>query len=235
MKIEVDLHTHSNYTAHAYSTIYENVMYAVKRGLKGIGVTDHGPNFEDGGHIWHFHNLKDLPKVAEGVHLFRGIEANLLNPDGKMDTEFVKPHKLDYIIASYHGPFEGIITKEDLENAYLNAMDNPQVKVLGHIDRGFFEVDFEKIIKKAKEKNIAVELNKHSLELDDTYRGRVIKIAKICNDLKAPVVVNSDAHFCTDVGNVENIFELLEQLDFDCSLIINTSFERTLKFIGGEQ
>ncbi|MBQ2754649.1 MAG: PHP domain-containing protein [Clostridia bacterium] len=235
MKIEVDLHTHSNYSAHSYSTIYENVMYAVKRGLKGIGITDHGPVIEDGGHVWHFHALKDLPEFAEGVRLFKGIEASLLNADGKMDIDKVNAHNMDYIIASYHGSFEGIFTKEDLERAYLNAMENPQVKILGHIDRGPFEIDYQTIITKAKEKNIAVELNKHSLELDDVYRGRVIKIAEICNDLKVPVVVNSDAHFCTEIGNVGIITDLLTELDFDEGLIINANYENTVKFIGGKQ
>ncbi len=234
MKIEVDLHTHSNYSAHSYSTIYENVMYAVKKGLKGIGITDHGLVIEDGGHVWHFHALKDLPEFAEGVRLFKGIEASLLNADGKMDIDKVNAHNMDYIIASYHGSFEGIFTKEDLESAYLNAMENPQVKILGHIDRGPFEIDYEKVILKAKEKGVLVELNKHSLELDDTYRERVIKIANICNKLKVPVVVSSDAHFCTEIGNVGIMTDLLQTIHFDESLVVNTNYERTAQFIGGK-
>lgn len=230
MKIEIDLHTHTMANDHAYSTLYENLQGAKERGLKGIAITDHGPNMVDSPHIWHFCCLKDLPKSAYGIRILRGMEANILNEEGELDAQPSVVDRLDFIIASYHPPVYNPKTATELENAYLNALDNPYVKILGHLDRDL-EVNYDKIIKKAKEKNIAIELNKHSLELREHYKERVVKIAKSCQKYNATVVVNSDAHFCSEVGNVNNVFELLEEINFDKSLILNSSMKKTLEFL----
>ena len=40
-QIEVDPHTHSLVSLHAYSTVEECARHAAERGLRGIAVTDH--------------------------------------------------------------------------------------------------------------------------------------------------------------------------------------------------
>ena len=37
----VDLHVHTVASSHAYSTIYEYIMEAGRKGLKMIGISDH--------------------------------------------------------------------------------------------------------------------------------------------------------------------------------------------------
>lgn len=231
MNIEIDLHTHTLANPHAYSTLYENIMEAKAKGLKGIAVTDHGPDMEDSPHFWHFNCVGGIPKQAYGLKILKGIEANIINKNGEIDARPPFINKLDFVIVSYHPPVYNPKTPEELEEAYLKALDNPYVKIIGHLDRGPFEIDYEKVILKAKEKNVAVELNKHSLSLSADYRGRVIKIAKICNRLKVPVAINSDAHFCSEVGNVGIVFDLLEEINFDKTLILNTDINKTFKFL----
>ena len=41
MRITCDVHTHSLYSRHAYSTVEENVRAAAEHGFELLGVTDH--------------------------------------------------------------------------------------------------------------------------------------------------------------------------------------------------
>ena len=41
MKLKCDVHTHTLYSRHAYSTILENVAAAKEAGLELLGSTDH--------------------------------------------------------------------------------------------------------------------------------------------------------------------------------------------------
>ena len=43
--ILTDLHTHTIYSGHAFSTISENAAEAARKGLEAIGMTDHFSSF----------------------------------------------------------------------------------------------------------------------------------------------------------------------------------------------
>ena len=85
MKIEVDTHTHTVASGHAYSTVYELAMGARKRRLKGFVLTDHGPALPGGTHPYHFSNMRILPERIRGVRFSRGVEANILDLEGTLD------------------------------------------------------------------------------------------------------------------------------------------------------
>ncbi|WP_370516494.1 PHP domain-containing protein [Gilliamella sp. Pra-s60] len=46
----IDLHVHTMSSAHAYSSVYENIMIAKQKKLKLIAITDHGPKLDDSPH-----------------------------------------------------------------------------------------------------------------------------------------------------------------------------------------
>ena len=46
----VDLHTHTTASGHAYSTLKENIEEAKKRGIKILGMSDHGSKMPGGAH-----------------------------------------------------------------------------------------------------------------------------------------------------------------------------------------
>ena len=71
MQIVADLHTHTNVTDHAFSTLTEMVQAAHDRGLKAIAITNHGPTNPDGPHEWHFSNLNLIPRKINGVTVIR--------------------------------------------------------------------------------------------------------------------------------------------------------------------
>ena len=83
MNILTDIHCHTIASDHAYSTVLELARSAEEKGLEAIAVTDHGIGMEDSPHIWHFHNLKAIPRQIGGVKILYGCEANILNSDGR--------------------------------------------------------------------------------------------------------------------------------------------------------
>ena len=105
MKIVADMHTHTNVSAHAFSSLDEMVRGARDAGLRAIAITNHGPAMKDGAHQWHFGNMGIIPRVMHGVTVIRGIECNILPPDGALDRmEGWCYNALDYVIASFHEP-----------------------------------------------------------------------------------------------------------------------------------
>ena len=47
----------------------------------------------------------------------------------------------------------------------------------------------------------------------------------------ARVCVDSDAHFCANVGEVPKALEMLDSIDFPPELIVNSTFERFEAYI----
>ena len=88
-----DVHTHTFFSRHAYSTVRENVLAARDAGLELLGVTDH---FSDmlfpGADLTHadlrdyqyFINTTTWPRTWEGVRLLHGAEADIRTLDGRL-------------------------------------------------------------------------------------------------------------------------------------------------------
>ena len=58
MEILIDLHNHTIASGHAYSTIQEIAKEASNKGMKYIGITDHGPSLQGAADVWHIWNPK---------------------------------------------------------------------------------------------------------------------------------------------------------------------------------
>ncbi len=52
MKPIMDLHTHTMASGHGYSTLKENIDAAKEKGLKVLGLSEHGPAMPGGPHIF---------------------------------------------------------------------------------------------------------------------------------------------------------------------------------------
>jgi len=58
MELLVDLCTHTVSSGYAYSTITENTLVASRRGLKLLGMTDHGPSMRGAPHLYHTYAIQ---------------------------------------------------------------------------------------------------------------------------------------------------------------------------------
>jgi len=231
MKILTDVHTHTNVSSHAYSTLYENMCAARERGLELVAMTNHAPAIIDAPHIWHFMYFKALPRVIEGVKLLCGAEVNILNKDGDIDIPEGVLSDMDVVIASIHLPTYKEEKGGDHTETWLNIIDNPYIDILGHSGSPDYLFNIDTVVPYAKEKNKCIEINNHSFLSRPHYIERCRDIALACKRYGTPVVVNSDAHFMGEIGVVPNAVKMLEEMDFPEDLIMNLNAERFIKYI----
>lgn len=229
MKLVLDTHTHSIASGHAYSTIQEMAHAASEKGLELLGISEHAPAMEGSCNEIYFRNLKVIPDKLCGIEMLFGIEANIVDYEGNMDVSTRTFECLDYAIASLHTNCIKPGTIEENTNAYVRAMENPYINIIGHPDDSRFEIDYQQLVKKAKETNTLLEINNTSLSPDTLRRNsksNSYEMLALCAQNQVPIIVSSDAHISYDVGNFEYALTLLEEIDFPEKLIANLSVER---------
>ncbi len=231
MNIIADLHTHTVASTHAYSTLSEMVASASQKGLYALAVTDHGMTMVGAPDEIYFKNLHVLPKEMMGVRVLRGIEANIIDYDGKLDaTDRLLSH-LEWVVASLHSIT--IMDKPDVEKctqAYLSVCDNKSVNVIGHSGSDYYAYDYETVIKRCAQTSTLIEINSSAIRNGRSKIENCIKIAQLCKKHNARVVVDSDAHIQSDVANVPEALRMLEGLKFPSELVVNSSVENLKEY-----
>ncbi|MDR0738648.1 MAG: phosphatase [Oscillospiraceae bacterium] len=222
MKIVADMHCHSLASGHAYSSIQEMIDAAYLKGLWAIAITDHGRATPNSPGAWHFENLRTIPKKVNNVWVLKGIEANIWDYDGNLDTSNLILDRLDWVVASMHAEtLRPVCDIDACTNAWLNIVKNPYVNVIGHSGEEAYKYDYEKVIPEFSRMGKLVEINNGSFLVRKTAIKNCKKIALLCKKYGVKVIVNSDAHFSTLIGNISSAGKLLEEIDFPLELIIN--------------
>ncbi len=230
----LDLHTHTIVSGHAYNTLYEMLRSASDKGLTLLGVTEHAPRMPGTCHPLYFINFKVVPREIYGVKLMLGCELNIIDYDGNVD---LSPHHcrgLDYAVASIHEPCYTCGTVAQNTNAYVNAMKNPFIQIIGHPDDGRFPIDYETLVCAAKEHHVLLEVNASSLHPEGhrkNTRENYITMLEQCRKHQVSVIINSDAHCEADVGNHARAHALLDEIQFPTELVVNSSIEKAAEFI----
>ncbi len=117
-----DIHTHSIASGHGtICTVSDMAKAASRRGLKLLGITDHGPATLAAGTASYFRSLSYSPKKRFGIELLFGIELNILDANGHVDLNDELLEKLDYAIASMHAQNYKSGSVKENTSAYLNA------------------------------------------------------------------------------------------------------------------
>jgi len=236
MKSCLDTHVHSIASGHAYSTITECVRAAAEKGLSLIAITDHAPGMPDTAVMSHFANLHALPREMFGVTLLRGVELNIIDYNGIVDMAEGQYKRLDVRIASLHVPCIKAGTIAENTNAVIGAMRNPLVQVIGHLGDPAYPIDMERVLDAAQETGTFIEIN--NLSLDPNYRTRqggehiVRTLAEGCLKRGLPVIMGSDAHVHTSVGEHSCAAAMLEKIGFPEELLLNSSVELFARKMG---
>lgn len=234
MRTLIDLHCHTVSSGHAYSTVKENIEEAKAKGLKYLGISDHGPMMPGGPHIYHFYNLRVFKNEIDGVRVLKGAEVNILNSNGEIDLPEDVLGGLDYTIASLHPPCFPFASIEENTQALINAMKNPFVKIIGHPDDSRYPLNYEELVINAKKHKVALEVNNSSLK-EDSYRegakDNVKMLLEECKRHNAFIILGSDAHIYYEVGEFNNIISILEEVNFPKELILNYNEEALKEFL----
>lgn len=236
MNIQLDVHTHTIMSGHAFSTLTEMATEAQRKGLKVFGITEHATEFPGSCPPIYFWNLHVVPRQWGDMRLLLGAELNIMDTNGRLDKDENYYHCLDLRIAGIHRLCWKGGTPEENTHGIISAIRNPQVDIISHPGDGTADLIFEPIVLAAKETGTLLEINNSSLK---PCRGKCAKaipnnleILRLCKKYEVPVILGSDAHIHFDIANYDNIYPLLQETEFPEGLIINDKPELFLKMIG---
>jgi putative hydrolase len=221
MKIEIDTHTHSIASVHAYSTIDELARGARRRGLKGFVVTEHGPKLQGAPHRYYFGNLKVLPEKMCGVYVFHGAELNIMDTAGRVDLDKAFIKRLHFVMAGFHEQCFESQSVETNTRALIAAIENPLIDGISHPGNPAFPLDFEAVVKAAVRAGKTLEINDSSFRVRAGSAITCRELAALCKKHGALVTCGSDAHIATDVGRVKTALSVIREAGIGKENIVN--------------
>ena len=232
---EVDLHVHTVASGHAFSTIEEITRAAANKGLKGVGMTDHGPSMPAAPHLYHFMGLRFIPEMVGGVRVFKGVEANILN-GGQVDLTDEYLERLDVVLAGFHADCGyGGTTLEQHTKTMMQAMENSLVHIISHPGNPEFPIDHHAVVKQAVATGTALEINSSSFSNARCGSApNCIEIARLCAEHGALIAIGSDAHIAQTVGEVSAAIQVVQQAGIRPEQVVNLTMESTLSFLNKE-
>jgi DNA polymerase (family 10) len=193
-----DLHTHTHWSADGKSTLEEMVAAAAARGYEYYAITDHSHYMREGKLERQLEEIDALRDRFPKLRILAGVEANI-RANGEVDVPEDELARLDWVVASVHQAPDSRPTER-----VLDAMDNPYVDVIGHLTgrrirtRGPRDVNVERVIEKALERGVFLEVNGQPdrLDLRDVH-------ARAAKEAGLKLVLDSDAHEVRSQAYVE--------------------------------
>jgi putative hydrolase len=228
MKIIADLHTHTFMSGHGLDTARTMCEFAVRRGLKGMALTDHGPGFPGGPDPVYFMSLK---RMTRGLNLplrvIYGVEDDIRNRKGDLSLSEDVLGSMEIVLTGIH-PFTWIGDQKlpVKTEAVINCIGKGLVQVVTHPVGSYCEIEIEPVIDAAASAGVALELNSTKL----SRREPIIRYLEICAVRDALLLVNSDAHVGEEVGVFDTALKLLSEVQYPKHLIVNRSRETIESF-----
>ena len=207
MEILADYHTHTVYS-HGKGSIEDNVKVAISKGIKTIGISDHGyKNVAYGVKIDDFEKMREEidilnEKYKNQIEILLGVECNILDNKGNIDLNDKIYRYFDYVMAGYHfgsipTSLKGVVNmcqnyffksekaKEYNTEAIVNTIKNNDIFAITHPgDKGGIYI--EEVAKAAENTNTKLEINS-SHEFLNVEQLRKIK------DYNVKFIIGSDA------------------------------------------
>jgi len=234
---ECDLHIHSIRSTCGFHTLLEIVSIVRDRGLKAFALTDHGP--VHGTPFPHFPvMLSRMPSLVEGIRVFKGIEATILNEEGELDKPVFENGSYEVVLAALHdyGEFSAPGGTERNTRAVVNAMRrHPEIRVLAHPFYGKFPLDLDAVTDVALETGTALEVNNSYLLTGKADTEALSILLEYAGEKGTMLCVNSDGHMFNEMGNFDRALAFLERYGVENLTIVNTTLESTLEFLGLEE
>ncbi|MBA3557895.1 MAG: DNA polymerase/3'-5' exonuclease PolX [Gemmatimonadaceae bacterium] len=219
------LHCHSNYSD-GTSTIAQMAAAAKSRGWTYLGISDHSQSaFYAGGltpdQVRAQHEeIDSVNAKLTGFRVLKGIEADILD-DGRIDYEPELLDSFDYVIASVHSRFR--MDEATMTARVLRALEDTHITILGHptgrllLTREPYAIDMEAVLEKARDMNVAVELNAdpHRLDIDWTFCQRA-------KALGVTVEIGPDAHSTVSLDYMDLGIGIARKGWLEASDVLNT-------------
>ena len=113
-------------------------------------------------------------------------------------------------------------------------MKNPYVTILGHPDDSRYPLDYEVVVKTAKNEKVLLEINNASMNPKNARQNgqeNVVTLLKTCMKYDCPVILGSDAHFSSSVGDFAEVLKVIKEVGFPERLIVNADPEGWKKVV----
>ena len=246
--ILADLHTHTIFSGHAYSTLKEHIDELCSMGsYEFIGVTDH--YFDD---LVPLHKKNTSARLNYckdrfnrfdiGIKVINGAEFNI----GHYPQELYYVSNLDWKIIGLHNWMYSLDRKslKQVEEEILFSLSLNMIKFngLAHIERELHKLEngkyslgisseiekfFDNIINFCKVNEIAMEVNESSIVFNEGSSVDRLKCwVKKAKENGNYIYLGTDAHSSYEVGKFDNCIKLLNDIDYPKSLILNCDRER---------
>ncbi len=240
MILTSDYHTHTTYS-HGKGSILDNALVAKEKGLKQLGISDHGFSHPAFG----LRNSK-VPKIRKdieyarcqtGVDILMGIESNIIGTDGSVDLKTKLYDSFDLFLAGIHklvffkfktwfslgipdllySTFKRTSVPKSLikENTktFINVIKNNPVDIITHLNFCCY-ADAVEVAKVAADYGTYIELNCKKVHLTDQELYAVANTG-------VKFVIDSDAHSPNRVGEISLMEKTLERVSINRNQIMN--------------
>jgi DNA polymerase (family 10) len=200
--IRGDLHTHST-ASDGHASIEAMAMAAQARGHAYFAVSDHSRRVT----IAHGLDARRLARQIgqidrlndelKGIRVLKSSEVDILE-DGTLDLPDAILAQLDLTVCAVHSKFD--LPRDRQTERIIQAMDNPNFNILAHPtgrllgQRPAYDVDMERLMQAAKERNCILEVNAQPerLDLTDTH-------CRLAKEIGVKVAISTDAHSTRDL------------------------------------
>jgi putative hydrolase len=177
--------------------------------------------------------MRFIPSHLDGVRIFRGIEANILDRSGRLDVPDDAAWPLEFVMAGFHEACgyedNGMTANTD---TLVAVMEDPRVRAISHPGNPLFPVDCDEVVKASLRTGTALEINNSSFGQSRAGSPpRCAQLARLMADRGSPVIVGSDAHLATGVGEFAKAVAVMEAAGIGEKQVVNSSLPRLLAFL----
>ncbi len=240
MILSADYHTHTVFS-HGKGQVIDNAMQAKEKGLKELGISDHGFSHPAFGLTKRkIPKLKQLCQEATkemGVNVLLGIESNIIGTDGTVDLKEKMYDEFDLFLAGVHkfvlykfgtafslflpNFFSSAFHKKNISKSlinqntktFINVIKKNPVDIITHINFCCF-ADAVEVAKVASDYGTLIELNSKKVHLTDEELYNVVKTG-------VNFVIDSDAHTPDRVGEISLVEQQLARVNVPKERIMN--------------
>lgn len=240
MILSSDYHTHTVFS-HGKGEIIDNAISAKEKGLKEVGISDHGFSHPAFGltkrKVPKMRALVDQARNQTGVNVLLGVESNIIGTDGTVDLKANMYDYFDIFLAGIHKfvlyKFKSIfilaipdlfytylksqkipnsVIKENTKT-FINVIKNNPVDMITHVNFCCF-CDVVEVAKAAADYGTYIELNAKKVHFTDEEIYKILKT-------DAKFLISSDAHSPDRVGEISLVEDLVFRLNFPKDRIMN--------------
>lgn len=202
------------------------VAEADRMGLQYIGISDHSPaaGYANGLSTERLRaqhaEIEALRERFPFIEIFHGVESDIL-ADGSLDYPDDVLAELDFVIGSLHQKLR--LPLEEQTDRLLRAMENPYLTFWGHPTarmmpgRAGVEVELERVLDRARECSVVVEVNGNPRRLDLDWRDCAQARKK-----GSRFGLHPDAHAVDELGWTEHSVGVARKAGLSAQDVLNT-------------